>query len=609
MTSSSSASSGSSSGAVTTPTAAVENTLERSRFSIGSTVRVCVPTPIHTITTTTTTGSNSNGRSHSNIITISRRAIVATLSNHNHSSNDNDDDDHGQDTLSLVLDDPAPRPLVRGASPFLIAPLFRSRGRAAEDFECRVEDVRALLPFELEESFGGSGAVGTSSSSSWSQLRRLALLRKSHGDELFRLKDYSSAIGYYEAALGVISAKSRLAVGGSCVARRKGRAAVAEVDCVEREAEEEEEKGEGETMVGGARRIGEEKVKYDVTFLDEEGMPYEEECISDKDVILAIWEDDEQRNEQHNEQQDEQEDHEDHARFLQIRILLNLSRSLLRLASADRTRGSGSCFGDRPSSRSSPSPSNRRDKYLSSAIVGCTAAISLCRYHGRRRIRETLSRESTSLEETALLIRANARFEMGIDQFPKAMRDARRIVETAAPSEGRRRQAAELMNEIECAKRCRRRLDRKLSRDVCRWVQTSMNEHGNGSETSRGGGNARDDDDGDERPRSSDGNGDTARASVTDSVSASDCSGSGIDDADRHDRDDDNGDDSLERWYRPSDSISGRREGGNPSRDEGMHSCDGSRSGNFFWVSKRRIDVDVVGVLAFIVAMWIVYSQ
>jgi len=448
MTSSSSASSGSSSGAVTTPTAAVENTLERSRFSIGSTVRVCVPTPIHTITTTTTTGSNSNGRSHSNIITISRRAIVATLSNHNHSSNDNDDDDHGQDTLSLVLDDPAPRPLVRGASPFLIAPLFRSRGRAAEDFECRVEDVRALLPFELEESFGGSGAVGTSSSSSWSQLRRLALLRKSHGDELFRLKDYSSAIGYYEAALGVISAKSRLAVGGSCVARRKGRAAVAEVDCVEREAEEEEEKGEGETMVGGARRIGEEKVKYDVTFLDEEGMPYEEECISDKDVILAIWEDDEQRNEQHNEQQDEQEDHEDHARFLQIRILLNLSRSLLRLASADRTRGSGSCFGDRPSSRSSPSPSNRRDKYLSSAIVGCTAAISLCRYHGRRRIRETLSRESTSLEETALLIRANARFEMGIDQFPKAMRDARRIVETAAPSEGRRRQAAELMNDV-----------------------------------------------------------------------------------------------------------------------------------------------------------------
>jgi len=41
-------------------------------------------------------------------------------------------------------------------------------------------------------------------------------------------------------------------------------------------------------MVDCARTIHEETVKYDVTYLDEEGMPLEEECISDKDAILAI---------------------------------------------------------------------------------------------------------------------------------------------------------------------------------------------------------------------------------------------------------------------------------------------------------------------------------
>ena len=86
---------------------------------------------------------------------------------------------------------------------------------------------------------------------------------------------------------------------------------------------------------------------YDVTFT----LSGDEATLSRKDLLLAIWQNDES--------------------YLQTKILLNLSRCLLKLADIDS-------YLSQTSTTTTTTKSNRHHKFRQAAVLGCSIAISIC---------------------------------------------------------------------------------------------------------------------------------------------------------------------------------------------------------------------------------------
>ncbi|KAL9186593.1 hypothetical protein ACHAXT_005831 [Thalassiosira profunda] len=338
--------------------------------AVGSTVRVASGVPV-----------NRLGRSGGGIITpVSRRAIVATAP-----------DTDGR--ISLVQDDLAPSPL-KGRGNFLVAPMLSSVGLEEEECEVKVEDVTPLLPFEREDHAEKIDA---------SDVNAQVEHNKGYGDQVFRLNDYTSAIAYYEAALSVCSTK--YSTGGALVAKRKGHAVIAEIDCIENDGSD-----------GNAQ--------YDVTFITGE-----EGTISQKeDVLLALWSKDDA--------------------FLQPRILMNLARCLLKLGDVD-------------------AKTERRAKYRLAAVLGCSIALTLCEYHGLETDDTMTIKELGALVEKARILRSRA--FLGLRKYPHATIDAKKALAQNSSS----REAQKLLKETKIAQSFEKSMDRKLSKEVCRWVQSA----------------------------------------------------------------------------------------------------------------------------------------
>lgn len=301
---------------------------------------------------------------------ISRRSVVALP-----------EDDRG--CISLVQDDLQPIPLV-GRDNFLISPMIKSAGTQVDECEAVFSDVMPLLEFEEAEGVAISNDCGIA-------------LCKEHGDQLFRINDYTWAISYYEAALSFVS--STFDVGSVVVVRRSGHAVLAEVDCQENDS-------------------------YDVTFQS----GGDEANISRKEIIMALWKLD--------------------ALLLQIKTLLNLSRCLLKLADFFTFCDLGKTY--------------RQDKFRQSAVLGCSAAIAICEYHSNEA--STFSKlELDSLVEKARIIRANA--FLGLRKYPNAIADATRVKN--------HRDAQGILNEIDMVRAYNKSIDKRLSKEVCRWVQSA----------------------------------------------------------------------------------------------------------------------------------------
>ncbi len=236
-------------------------------------------------------------------------------------------------------------------------------------------------------------------------------LYKSRGDQLLRLNDYTCAAAYYEAALHFIASKSNVSIGGSCIARRNGDAVIADVDCIDTD-------------------------QYDVTFVSQEGKE-EEATIPQKDILCSIWFKDEA--------------------YLQPRCLLNLSRCLVKLAEIDPTSGNVGCSGQ--SKRAT-----RQEKYRSSAVLGCSITISLCEY-----LKKSMASPDVPLLDSligkARLIRS--RSFLGRNMLRNAMVDAKRII-SQTPHD---KDALKLISEIKAKEAHNKLLDRKISKEVCRWVK------------------------------------------------------------------------------------------------------------------------------------------
>ena len=74
--------------------------------------------------------------------------------------------------------------------------------------------------------------------------------------------------------------------------------------------------------------------------------------------------------------------------FLQVKILLNLCRCLLKLADVDNTRGHAI--------------------WAKQAIKGCSIGLTLCEYHATESTDEKTTLELTSLIEKARIVRARS---------------------------------------------------------------------------------------------------------------------------------------------------------------------------------------------------------
>ena len=381
------------------------------QLSIGSTVRVASQVCI---------GDNS-GDKHE-FESIARRAIVVTIPKSNDkdaatsTSQSTDSSNAKSKTISLVQDDLAPRPLRvpgRGVSNFLFAPMFHSRGIQVEKFESLVGDVMELLPFERKD-------LVMEMAESDATLTTTALVQKykDYGDQLLKLHDFTSAVSYYEAALGLISSKCDVVAGESCVVRKDGNLMVAEVD----------------------------RLDLDGSLLDcQQG--------EQKEIIMAIW----SNNYNHNSISNCDEKP---SQILQIEILLNICWCLLRLADIDHTKGNGGCFGDTILSSSSSSKkkkhSDRREKYRLAAVLGSSVAITLCDYYTLVSGDDSIEGGFllTTLKEKARTVRC--RSFIGLQDFHNAMLDTKKILDS--------REAQELHQKIKVLEKHKEDMDKKNPR-------------------------------------------------------------------------------------------------------------------------------------------------
>jgi len=313
--------------------------------------------------------------------------------------------------VSLVQDDLAPAPLLGRMGKFLVAPIFNSVGVEVNECEAAVSDLKPLLAFEQDDDT-------TNITDNAQDMGSLANSYKGYGDQLLRLHDYTCAISYYEAALHFVSSKVAV-IGGTLVVKKKGHSVIAEVDCVENDEKN--------------------NPQYDVTFLSGE-----EATISQKEILLAVWAKD--------------------VTFLQPRILLNLSRCLLKLANVDTTRGNASCVGENMSS----AKNSRQERYRLAAVRGVSIAMSLCEYHILESSDDS-AEELDSLAEKARIVRSRAFLDL--KKIPNATVDAKKVL--AKKPENREAQA--LLADIRAMDAYNKSVDKRLSKEVCRWVQTATN--------------------------------------------------------------------------------------------------------------------------------------
>ncbi|KAL3802087.1 hypothetical protein HJC23_010843 [Cyclotella cryptica] len=386
---------------------------------IGSTVRI-----------TTTVGITSMVRTPNNqqqpqFRTISRRAILATLPD----DDDNDDNDgHNNKLCTLLLEDTTPRPLI---GPFLVAPSLMAAPHSQEwEIQVPISDILPLLTFERPEKEDEGKYNNDDDDDDATANHDTVESYKNKADELLRQHDYAYAISYYEAALRRSS--SRYHVGSTLVVRRKGHCVIAELDCIETEEEEDDS-------------------RYDVTYV-----------LPVWDILLVVGGDPEEGKRRGKRDKTSAE------KFVQPRILLNLCRCLLRLAEIDADASSSS-------SSSSSFTNNHRISYRKAAVLGASIAITLCEYHSNHTDAGSPTRVLlASLLEKARIVRSTAFLELG--KFPNALAD----VKWVHHQNQSHREAAELWRDIQYAEKYKRRADKRLSRDVCRWVQSATGGDGGG---------------------------------------------------------------------------------------------------------------------------------
>jgi hypothetical protein len=169
---------------------------------------------------------------------------------------------------------------------------------------------------------------------------------------------------------------------------------------------------------------GDKKCTADVTIVPSGD---EKTIDASKEILLCLLDNDEER--------------------LQERILLNLSRCLVQLADIDGSTNS-----------------TRATKYRKAVVLGCTLALNCASYAA-----EGDGNGGIGTETKARLIRAGAYLDLGKSKHATA--DAKHVLKLDASNV----QAQKLLRNVERRDIQRKRTDRKLAKDVCKWVNTATN--------------------------------------------------------------------------------------------------------------------------------------
>lgn len=168
-------------------------------------------------------------------------------------------------------------------------------------------------------------------------------------------------------------------------------------------------------------------VRAEVDCLEEDSVELtvvdtQQECICKQtEILLCIREPDPER--------------------LQERILLNVSRCLIQLADQTTTL-------------------KRRPRYLKAAVLGCTLALETARFH-----------QNDETQITALLLRSKAQEKLC--KFNHAIADIQHLLQKNHP------RATATLRHLQREKQRHAQTDKKLVKDVSRWVQSVMNEERN----------------------------------------------------------------------------------------------------------------------------------
>jgi hypothetical protein len=178
------------------------------------------------------------------------------------------------------------------------------------------------------------------------------------------------------------------------------------------------------TKIGGYPKLAEvdcvEVDSLDVTLV-ESG---EESTITHSQILLCLLEPD--------------------AEKCQERILLNLARCLLQLADLDHAT------------------SESRPKYLKAAVLACTLALTVISFASGD------EPDIPANSQTAWILRAKA--QAALSKWPHALSDAKKVVK-AGHKQGRK-----LLDDIERQQRQKVKTDKKLAKEICKWVETATSD-------------------------------------------------------------------------------------------------------------------------------------
>ena len=214
---------------------------------------------------------------------------------------------------------------------------------------------------------------------------------KEQGDTILKLGDASSAIPFYERALDLTS---RVQVGSTVLIRRKDVVITAEVDCLDDDT-------------------------ADITCVESN----DEAVVQLKSIQMVI-------SIQHTD--------------LQVRVLLNLARALMRLSDIDN------------------SPFSRPSLYRDGAILACSLAHAVL-------LTDDASGTSPLLLST-LLLRSKA--QAGRAKWQLSLSDVDRLLKLKPQSKEGRIWRKELLGLIAQSERA----NKKLVKSMCRWIQSATED-------------------------------------------------------------------------------------------------------------------------------------
>ena len=190
--------------------------------------------------------------------------------------------------------------------------------------------------------------------------------------------------------------------------------------------------GGGGIVVGEVDCVEEQDGTVDIT-IPKTG---QERTMDEEQILLCVLEGDEEEQ-------------------LQERILLNLSRCFLQLAEITTVF-------------------SRRPAYLQSAYLACSLAICI---NSLREENDNLNKGMMATTRTALLLRSQAYASLGKHAY--AIADMKRLLKL----DPQHKEAKRRLRDFEQQKVEQAKNEKKLVKEVCRWVQNATNESSSVSET------------------------------------------------------------------------------------------------------------------------------